>query len=54
MLAVKGGTWVILGGAIGACHSLKQSEEDVVEIEGVSDALEVTTLVDGVESSPES
>lgn len=47
MLAVKGGTWTMLGGGIGSCQRLKPSEEYGVEVKGVSDTLRIATLVDG-------
>lgn len=54
ILAVIGGNWTTLSRGIGAWKGLKLSEEDGIEVEGVSDALEVATLVDRVADNPES
>lgn len=45
MLAVRGGSWIILDGGVSACHALKPDEGDDVETE-------VTILIDEVEDIP--
>lgn len=54
IIAVTGGTWILLGKGMDACHDLKPSEKDDVEAEGTSDTLGVTTVVNGTESNAES